>query len=92
MEISRRHFTAKVKYGGEPIRMARGILKMSQAQVAKRAGVSRQIIGFLEGGTRGCCNPETASAISEALSVPFTSLFQLEALHVEEAAPQKRAA
>lgn len=92
MEVTRRHFTAKVKYGGEPLRMARKMLRRSQAQLASQANVSRQIVGFLESGKRGYCNPETATSIAEALGVEFTALFQLEALHAESAQQRRRAA
>ncbi|MFI8595895.1 helix-turn-helix transcriptional regulator [Rothia koreensis] len=92
LETNRRHFTARVKFSGEPLRLARRMLRQSQADLAKRAGVSRQIVGFLEAGTREHCNPETASAISEALGVDFTALFELKALHAVDAQVQARAA
>ncbi len=43
--------------------------------LAEKAGVSRQIVGFLRTGRRTSCRPQTARAISEALKVLPESLF-----------------
>lgn len=43
--------------------------------LAAKAGVSRQIIGFLRTGRRTSCRPRTAHRIAEALNVLPESLF-----------------
>lgn len=50
----------------------------TNTSLAEKAGVSRQIIGFLRTGRRTTCRPKTARAISEALKVLPESLFVAE--------------
>lgn len=50
----------------------------TNTSLAEKAGVSRQIIGFLRTGHRTTCRPKTARAISEALKVLPESLFVAE--------------
>lgn len=46
--------------------------------LAEKAGVSRQIIGFLRTGRRTSCRPDTARKIAFALKVLPESLFMPE--------------
>ncbi len=50
----------------------------TNTSLAEKAGISRQIIGFLRTGRRTTCRPSTAYAIAEALEVLPESLFMAE--------------
>lgn len=56
--------------------------RMTKAELAKASGLSKGTIGNILNGTRKTFNPETASAIAEALDVSADELFTLEPLHV----------
>lgn len=62
--------------------------------LAKKAGVSHSLIGFLRKGTRRSTSPETARAIAKALNCPVESLFVPEVSTVsrEVAGPSRRRA
>lgn len=44
-------------------------------EVARRAGCSRSLVGFLVKGTRKTCGPDTARRIAEAVDCPVEALF-----------------
>jgi transcriptional regulator with XRE-family HTH domain len=53
--------------------------KFSMSQLARYAGCSKAMIGYLCTGTKATCSEPLAAAISEALDVPLTVLFDREA-------------
>jgi transcriptional regulator with XRE-family HTH domain len=63
---------------GSAIQLARSTRKLSQAELAKRAGISVSYLSLLERGKR---DPpvSTVSRISEALGIPVELLFFLAA-------------
>ena len=59
------------------LRVARAERGLSQAQLARAVGVSRQTISSIEIG-QYCPSTVLALRIADALTVPFTELFWLE--------------
>jgi len=60
----------------------RGFANMTQARLAKVAGVSTGTIGNLESGARIRCSVEVAQRIATALEKPVKELFTLRKLDV----------
>jgi transcriptional regulator with XRE-family HTH domain len=64
-------------YGGQvtvpPLKVARIASGLKQEELAELAGVTRQTIGALEGGSSP--RLRTAQALAEALGVPIAELF-----------------
>ncbi|MHB8780959.1 MAG: helix-turn-helix transcriptional regulator [Candidatus Geothermincolia bacterium] len=61
----------------EAIRRARILNRLSQAELAKRAGVSYSYINLIESGKRGC-SPKTAGKIADALQLGMEELFVVD--------------
>jgi putative transcriptional regulator len=59
------------------MRVARAERDLSQAELARAVGVSRQTISSIETG-QYCPSTVLALRLSDALAVPFTELFWLE--------------
>lgn len=59
------------------LRVARAERDLSQAELARAVGVSRQTISSIETG-QYCPSTVLALRLAEALRVPFTELFWLE--------------
>ena len=58
------------------IKMTIAEKKMSQAELAKKAGISRQSISTIL--TRGTCTLSTAGKIAEGLGIPVSDLAKEE--------------
>jgi DNA-binding XRE family transcriptional regulator len=61
---------------GRKLRAARGRLKLSQGELALKAGVARQTIEALENGRTGLYGPQamTAGRLAEALGIPIEDI------------------
>ena len=70
-----RGFTARPNK--QQIRLAMQFNRWTNAELARRAGISPGTVGNVL-GARGTCNPETAAKIADALNVETTHLFKLE--------------
>lgn len=51
----------------------------SMSRLARYAGCSKAMIGYLANGTKTTCSVELGEAIAEALDVPWQALFDREA-------------
>jgi transcriptional regulator with XRE-family HTH domain len=56
------------------LRQQRAMLGLTQAEVAKRAGVTRFYISLLESGTRRAPSLPVRKRLAKALGVPLTTL------------------
>ncbi|MBM7796855.1 helix-turn-helix transcriptional regulator [Pseudoglutamicibacter cumminsii] len=70
-----RGFTARPQK--QQIRLAMKFNRWTNAELARRAGISPGTVGNVL-GARATCNPETAAKIADALNVDTTDLFTLE--------------
>lgn len=68
--ISRQAFRQYMEFRGE-----------TNESLAKKADVSKAIVGHLRGGHRDTCSPRTARLIEAALNAPPGSLFVAELPH-----------
>ncbi len=61
---------------GEKIRAIREKLKISQEELARRSGISRQTISKIESGTEVSVTTGTLEAIAKAMNVSVRVFFQ----------------
>lgn len=73
--ISRDAFRQYMEFRGE-----------TNASLAKKAEVSKAIVGHLRGGQRSSCSGKTASRLERALNAPPGSLFLAEVTNGSTAA------
>lgn len=51
---------------------------MSQEELAKKAGISRSAMVYVESGSRDSVSTKTLQKIADALGVPFFQLFNVD--------------